>query len=65
MVGQAIPRSNPSSKIKACATVVSNMRREGRYVTGRGDYILSMDRCSFSNAGVREARLIKDHQMIL
>ena len=30
------------------------MRREGRMVTGRGDYILRSDRDDFIKAGIRE-----------
>ena len=41
------------------------MRREGRQVTGRGDYALIMDRYNFYNAGVREARLQTGNWMVL
>ena len=41
------------------------MRRKGIKFTGRGDYIISSDMYSFSNAGVREARILTDHRMEL
>ena len=41
------------------------MRREGRQVTGRGDYVLVTDRQNVSNAGVRESILHIDHSMVL
>ena len=41
------------------------MRREGRQVMGRVDYILRLDQDSFSKVGVREARLHTDHNMAL
>ena len=41
------------------------LQREGRQVTGKGDYILSSDRDNFVNAGVREARLFTGDWMVL
>ena len=41
------------------------MRREGRQVTGRGDYIIITDRDNVVNAREIEARLHTYHQMVL
>ena len=40
-------------------------QREGRRVTGRGDYTLSTDRISFTNAGLRETHFVTDQRMTL
>ena len=42
-----------------------NMRREGSTVTGLGNYILRSYSDYFTKAGVWEARLHADHQMVL
>ena len=41
------------------------MQRDGRQVTGRGYYILSMDRSSFVNSGLLETRHGIDYRLIL
>ena len=41
------------------------MQRDGRQVTGRGDYILSTDRRIFFNAWIWETRHGTDHRLIL
>ena len=41
------------------------MSQEGRTVSGRGEYIIISDRYDFTKAGVQEARLHTDHQMVL
>ena len=41
------------------------MQREGRKVTGRGDYVLGTSRYTFFNTGVREARMHTHHRMVL
>ena len=41
------------------------MSREGRMVMRRGEYILISDRDDFAKAGMREARIHTDHQMVL
>ena len=41
------------------------MKREGRQVKGRGEYVLSTDMQRFLNAGLMEARLYTDHRMVL
>ena len=41
------------------------IRREFIQVTGGGDYILSTYRQSFSDTGLREARIHTDHRMVL
>ena len=41
------------------------MSWEGRIVTGRDDFILSLDRDGFKKAGVREAGLRTDYRMYL
>ena len=41
------------------------MSREGSLGAVRGDYIISSDRDDFIKAGLREARLHKNHRMVL
>ena len=41
------------------------MQREGRQVTGRGEYALSADMCNFTNTGMGESLHSTDHMMIL
>ena len=41
------------------------MRREGRMVTGRGDYILRSDRDIFLKVEVWDEIIHKDHRMVL
>ena len=42
-----------------------SMQRDERKLTGRGDYILSMERRSFVNTGLREKHHGTDHMLIL
>ena len=42
-----------------------SMQREGKRVTGRGEYILSTDRSSFTSAELQETRHVTDHRTIL
>ena len=51
----------PRRQYRGTGSWTWQMRREGRMVTGRGDYILSSDRDIFVKAGVQEARLHIDH----
>ena len=44
---------------------MGRMWKQGRPITGRGDYILGMDRRDFYNVCIRESRLLVGHQMIL
>ena len=41
------------------------MRREGRTVMRRGEYILISDRDDFAKGGMQEARIHTDHWMVL
>ena len=55
----------PSRRYRGDGRWTWRMRREGRQVTGRGEYVLSTSRHTFFNAGVRETRMHTDHQMVL
>ena len=55
----------PKRRYRGAGRWIWSTHREGSYVTGRGYYILSTERCNFNNTGLREPRHGTDHRMIL
>ena len=55
----------PKRRCSGAGSWTWRIHREGRQVTGRGNYILSTDRRNFTNTGMREPRHGTDHRMIL
>ena len=51
----------PRRRYRGAGIWTRKIRREGRQVTRRGNYILRLDRDNFVNAGVMEAMLHKYH----
>ena len=55
----------PRRRYRGASSWTRSTKREGRRVTGRGEYILYTDRISFTNTGMQETRHGTEQSMIL
>ena len=56
---------NPHQWYRVWGQCNFKMHREGRQVTGRGDYFLGTAQGYFTNMGLRDPRIYTDHRLIL
>ena len=55
----------PRRRYRGAGGWMCSMQRDGKRVTGRGDYILSTDRRSFFNVWMQETSHDRDYRLIL